>query len=238
LTPDGIPYTYSANDASVGDLDGDGEYEIVLKWYPSNAQDNSRKGFTGNTYLDAYKLDGTQLWRIDLGGNIRSGAHYTQFLVYDFDGDGKAEVAFKTADGTVDATGTVIGDANADYRNSDGYVLDGPEYLSICNGETGRAIDTVDYSPPRGNVSSWGDSYGNRVDRFLAGVAYLDGVQPSLVFARGYYTRTVISTYNYNNGRLSKVWTFDTDQQEYTRFSGQGYLSLSMNDIDGDASLK
>ena len=94
-TPDGVSYTYNANDCSVGDLDGDGEYEIILKWDPSNSHDNAHAGYTGNVYLDAYKLNGTHLWRIDLGKNIRAGAHYTQFMVYDLDGDGKAEVACK-----------------------------------------------------------------------------------------------------------------------------------------------
>src|SRR5690606_7911871 len=117
VTPNGEPYSYSAGDASVGDLDGDGQYEIVLKWDPSNQKDNSQSGYTGNVYIDAYKLDGTRLWRIDLGRNIRAGAHYTQFMVYDLDGDGKAEIAMKTADGTRDGTGVVIGNANADDRN-------------------------------------------------------------------------------------------------------------------------
>jgi hypothetical protein len=125
-TKDGKPYTYSANDASVADLDGDGKYEIIQSWAPSNAKDNSQSGYTGNVYVDAYTTDGTKLWRIDLGHNIRAGAHYTQVLAYDFDGDGKAEVAMKTADGTKDGAGTVIGDAAADYRNSSGYVLSGP----------------------------------------------------------------------------------------------------------------
>lgn len=137
-TPDGVSYTYSANDASVGDLDGDGEYEIVLKWDPSNSKDNSQSGYTGNVYLDAYKLNGTRLWRIDLGKNIRAGAHYTQFLVYDFNGDGKAEVVCKTADGTVDGVGVTLGNTSADYRNSSGYILTGPEYLSVFSGQTGK----------------------------------------------------------------------------------------------------
>ena len=182
-TPDNVSYTYSANDTSVGDLDGDGEYEIVLKWDPSNAKDNSQSGYTGNVYLDAYKLNGTRLWRINLGRNIRAGAHYTQFMVYDLDSDGKAEVACKTADGTVSGTGQVIGNSSADFRNSSGYVLSGPEFFTIFNGQTGAILATADYLPARGNVSSWGDNYGNRVDRFLAGVAYLDGQRPSLIFA-------------------------------------------------------
>src|SRR5690606_34600931 len=115
-TPDGVSYTYTANDASVGDLDGDGNYEIILKWDPTNSKDNAHSGYTGPVYIDAYKLDGTRMWRINLGRNIRAGAHYTQFLVYDLDGDGRAEIVFKTADGTVDGTGTTIGNASADHR--------------------------------------------------------------------------------------------------------------------------
>ncbi len=179
-TPDGC----TPNDASVGDLDGDGEYEIVIK-QEMRGIDNSRSGFSGQTKLEAYKLDGTLLWRIDLGRNIREGAHYTQFIVYDLDGDGRAEVACKTADGTVDGTGKTIGDANADYRDGRGYVLDGPEFLTIFDGRTGAELVTTDYVPARGKVSDWGDDYGNRVDRFLACVVYLDGQRPSLVMCRG-----------------------------------------------------
>ena len=173
-TPDGVAYTYSPNDASVADLDGDGEYEIILKWDPSNSKDNAQSGYTGNVYIDAYKMNGKRLWRIDLGRNIRAGAHYTQFMVYDFDGDGYAEMVCKTADGTVDGEGNIIGDGSKDYRSSSGYILSGPEYLTLFDGRTGKAIDTIDYEPGR-KCCRLGDSYGNRVDRFLAGVAYLDG---------------------------------------------------------------
>ncbi|KQR08657.1 G-D-S-L family lipolytic protein [Cellulomonas sp. Leaf334] len=232
-TKDGQPYSYRANDASVGDLDGDGQYEIVVKWDPSNAKDNSQGGYTGNVYVDAYELDGTRLWRIDLGHNIRAGAHYTQVQVFDLDGDGTAEVSMKTADGTVDGAGTVIGDARADYRNSGGYVLTGPEFLTVFSGATGAAVDTLDYTPPRGDVGAWGDAYGNRVDRFLAGVAYLDGEKPSVVFSRGYYTRTVVVAYDFDGSSLSERWTFDSDVagSEYT---GQGNHNLSVADVDGD----
>ncbi|MFE1881669.1 rhamnogalacturonan lyase [Streptomyces diastatochromogenes] len=235
-TPDGVSYTYEANDASVGDLDGDGQLDFVLKWQPTNAKDNSQSGYTGDTYLDGVKLDGTRLWRIDLGRNIRSGAHYTQFQVYDYDGDGKAEVAMKTADGTVDGTGAVIGSASADHRNSSGYVLSGPEYLTMFNGRTGKAMQTVDYVPARGTVSSWGDSYGNRVDRFLAGTAYLDGSRPSLVMARGYYTRTVIAAWDWRGGSFTRRWTFDTNSSTNSGkgYDSQGNHQLSVADVDGD----
>ena len=227
------PGDYDANDASVGDLDGDGQYEIVLKWEPANARDNSQSGVTDNVHLDAYELDGTRLWRIDLGRNIRAGAHYTQFMVYDLDGDGDAEVAMKTADGTVSGTGQVIGDAGADHRNGSGYVLTGPEFLTVFAGADGAILDTVDYVPARGNVSSWGDSYGNRVDRFLAGVAYLDGARPSLIFSRGYYTRSVIVAWDFRDGQLTRRWTFDSNQAGSV-WAGQGNHQLSIADADGD----
>ena len=235
-TPDGVSYTYNANDCSAGDLDGDGEYEIILKWEPSNAKDNSQSGYTGNVLIDAYKLNGTKLWRIDLGINIRAGAHYTQFMVYDLDGDGKAEMACKTADGTVDGKGKVIGDANADYRNSRGYILEGPEFLTVFDGVTGAELTTTDYIPPRGNVRDWGDDYGNRVDRFLACIAYVDGQRPSLVMCRGYYTRAVLAAWNFRDGKLTHVWTFDSDDDTPGNrdYRGQGNHNLSVGDVDGD----
>ncbi|MBN1361698.1 MAG: rhamnogalacturonan lyase [Sedimentisphaerales bacterium] len=231
LTPDG----YTPNDASVGDLDGDGEYEIVLH-QTGRSHDNAHSGMTDPPIFEAYKLDGTFLWRIDLGPNIREGAHYTQFMVYDLDGDGKAEFACKTADGTVDGLGVCIGDANAYYCQSNGYILDGPEYLTIFDGATGAALVTTDYLPPRGRVSDWGDSYGNRVDRFLACVAYLDGERPSLVMCRGYYTRAVLAAWNWRDGELTHVWTFDSDDGTLGNrdYRGQGNHNLSVADVDSD----
>jgi rhamnogalacturonan endolyase len=246
-TPDAVNYTYTANDASVADVDGDGEYEIILKWDPTNSKDNSQSGYTGNVYLDAYKLDGTRLWRIDLGINIRAGAHYTQFIAYDLDGDGKAEIAMKTAPGTRDGLGNNVilsgDDPNADYRDHDGsdgrigYVLSGPEYLTIFNGQTGAAMATSNFLVARGSVSSWGDSYGNRVDRFLAGVAYLDGVRPSLIMGRGYYERTTVSAWNWRDGALTQAWATPFDSEDATpdpAYEEMGAHSLSIADVDGD----
>lgn len=233
--PDGSTCTYSANDATVADLDGDGEYEIILKWDPSNAQDNSNDGYTGNVYIDAYKMTGERLWRIDLGVNIRAGAHYTQMMVYDFDCDGKAEMILKTSDGTVDGAGRVIGDGYADYRNESGRILRGNEYLTLFDGLTGMALNTIYYEPARGSVASWGDDYGNRVDRFLACVAYLDGKTPSVVMCRGYYTRTVLVAYDVVDKRLVKKWTFDSNESEENRlYAGQGNHNLAVADIDLD----
>jgi len=252
-TPSSCPtaneaYTYSANDASVGDVDGDGKYEIILKWDPSNAKDNSQAGCTGNVYIDAYTLAGTRLWRIDLGPNIRAGAHYSQFVVIDADGDGKAEMAVKTAPGTKDGSGNYIkmGPAASAthtmaYRNSDGYVLSGPEYLTVFNGQTGAEMATVDFPVQRGTVSSWGDSYGNRVDRFLATAAYVDTTGlPSFIMARGYYTRTTLSAMNWRNGQLTKLWGFDSNTTPKDaaghNYSGQGSHSMTVANVDDDPS--
>lgn len=235
-TPDGNTYDYHANDAAVADLDGDGEYELVVKWV-ANGKDNSHKGYTGVVYLDGYKLDGTKLWRINLGVNIRSGAHYTQFMVYDFNNDGRAEMVCKTADGTIDGVGNVIGNKDADYRNKDGFILEGDEFLTLFDGLTGEALDTVDYEPPRGNVADWGDSWGNRVDRFLACVAYLDGENPSVVMCRGYYDTgrpTVLAAYDIKDNKLVKKWVFRADKNQNIEFTNQGNHNLGVGDIDGD----
>ena len=233
-TPAGQSYFYAPNDASIGDVDGDGEYEIILKWDPSNAHDNSHDGYTGEVYFDCYKLNGQHLWRINLGRNIRAGAHYTQFMVFDLDGDGKAEVVMKTADGAVDGKGKVIGDAQADYRNEQGRILTGPEYLTVFNGLTGEAMQTIDYVPERGNLMDWGDNRGNRSDRFLACVAYLDGIHPSVVMCRGYYTRTVLAAYDWNGKELKERWIFDSNHPGCEDYAGQGNHNLRVGDVDGD----
>lgn len=268
-TADGKDYTYTANDASVGDLDGDGQYEIVLKWEPTASQDNCCTGHTGIVLLDAYKLDGTRLWRISLGPNIRAGAHYTQFQVADYDGDGKAELIVKTADGTRDGAGKIIGDAGANWvsgageieqsdrtgarRTGDGKlmaglagrILQGPEYLSVFDGASGRVVDTIPYPSRRSadgdNPSQeelkarWGDAYANRSDRFLAGTAWLDGRHPSAIFARGYYARTTIAAVDFSNGKLVPRWYFDSEAPGVPKgYSGQGNHQLSVADLDGD----
>jgi rhamnogalacturonan endolyase len=232
--PGGASYTYNANDCSVGDVDGDGEYEIFLKWDPSNAKDNSQAGYTGYVYIDCYKLNGTRLWRINLGKNIRAGAHYTQFMVYDFDSDGKAEMACKTADSTVDGKGVVIGVASADYRTVNGYVLSGPEYLSIFRGTDGAALARTNYLPARGNVGDWGDTYGNRVDRFIAAVAYLDGQRPSLIMGRGYYTKLIRVAWDWRNGALTQRWIFDSGASGNSAYFAQGNHQMTIGDVDND----
>lgn len=238
-TPDG----YNPNDVSVGDLDGDGEYEIVLH-QTGRGRDNSQAGKTDPPIIEAYKLDGTMLWRINLGRNIREGAHYTQFMVYDLDGDGIAEVACKTADGTIDGKGKVIGDSTKNWTDERGMILKGPEFLTVFNGRTGAEIHTVNYIPRHPTKLDptaqelkdiWGDGNGNRSDRYLAAVAYLDGVHPSLVMCRGYYTRTVLAAWDLKNGKLTRRWLFDSDANDKNRpFRGQGNHNLSVADVDGD----
>ena len=256
------PTGYSINDCSVGDLDGDGEYEIVVH-LTGRARDNSQAGVTDEPLLHAYKLDGTFLWQINLGKNIRDGAHYTQFMVYDLDGDGRAEIVCKTADGTIDGAGKIIGEPTADYRTKGdfpvpsrdktgsratpdgkmvasrvGYVLDGPEFLTVFDGLTGKALATTDYVPARGDINDWGDGYGNRVDRFLACVAYLDGVHPSVVMCRGYYTRTTLVAWDWRDGKLTQRWFFDSDKygpaDRTNPYRGQGNHGISVADVDGD----
>ena len=188
--------------------------------------------------MDAYKLNGTRLWQIDLGKNIRAGAHYTQFMVYDLDGDGKAEIACKTADGTTDGKGKTIGDATKDYRNAEGRVLEGAEFFTVFNGQTGETLATTDYLPNRFPIDGWGtpehnDRNGNRADRFLACVAYLDGKQPSVIMCRGYYARTVLAAWDWRNGKLTSRWVFDT-KNGFSQYEGQGNHNLTAADVDND----
>ena len=244
----GESFTYTANDCSVGDLDGDGEYEIILKWSPSNSKRPPQRGFTGNTYLDAYKMDGRRLWRIDLGPNVRSGAATTNFLVFDFDGDGCAEICCKTGDGTVDGLGHRIGDAQVDWRTWDkksptyGKIVNGPEYLTVFEGRTGKELDSKEYIPTRYPLDGWGgvggncgnDNTGGRSDRFTAGVAFLDGKTPSPVMVRGWYGRTVVAAWTFTNGALKHTWTFDSAAPGWETYSGMGNHSVTVADFDGD----
>ncbi len=268
FTPSGEAYDYTANDGTIGDVDGDGTPEILLKWTPSIAKDNAFGGYTGETLIDAYRLDGTQLWRIDLGPNIRSGAHYTQMVFADLDGNGKAELMLKTADGTIDGVGVTLGDPKAEWRQSAGVVdqrdrtgstptadgrlmqsligriVSGPEYLTVFDGVSGKAIATADYFPKRLQTSIgydpetlksvWGDSYGNRSERYLAGAAWLDGKLPSAIFGRGYYGRSVVAAWDFRGGKLTNRWVFDSATPGLEAAGGQGNHQLSVADVDAD----
>ena len=285
-------FTYSPNDCSVGDVDGDGEYELFVKWDPSNSKDNSQNGYTGDVIIDCYKLNGTLLWRIDLGCNIRAGAHYTQFMVYDFDKDGKAELICKTAPGSKDAAGKYVNqvselsaiknaDNTKDWRNSNGRIDGGQEYLTAFEGLTGKAIHTIAYYPNRNAKAelsdaagsfNWDDrsgktdkaGYGNRGERYLAAVAYLDGPEgkASGIFSRGYYTYAYIWAVDFDGEKLIPRWLHCSDSKtkysvvtynasgqgtsrEYTpgaatsgggsrTMYGNGNHNLSVGHVDGD----
>ncbi len=355
VTPAGESFDYHANDMSVGDVDGDGEYEYIVKWDPSNSHDVSQKGYTGKCYIDCYKLDGQLLWRLDMGVNIRAGAHYTQFMVYDFNGDGKAEMAVKTAPGTKmtrwGADGRVLeerfitmpeADIRAgvshessfvcsadDYREHmaevfmhwqthpevvkgrwpgtleecfgigkkyqyplnredayaltdyfihtyapsrseknrleafEGFIYEGPEYLTMFAGD-GRELETIPFKMGRVDDGlMWGD-YAlkriepcNRVDRFLSGVAYLDGERPYLIICRGYYTRTTMVAYDFFENKFREAFSVDSgfvpmknpfrddeihdicgEDPVYGSLAGQGNHSLAAADVDGDGCME
>lgn len=219
---------YRPDDISVGDVDGDGDYELVVKWLPNNQRDPGEDGAASATYIDCYEMDGTQKWRIDVGDGVRSGHHTTQFLVYDFDGDGKAEVIFKTAPDSKDGLGNYVTQAgNATIKaiepstvtvNSEGRVTQGAEFLTVFNGETGAAMHTIFYTPSRSMSdfpysdtsysSSWGDDSYNYGERYNAAVAYLDGVNnlPSAILQRGYMTACYIWAVDWNGTALKTRW--------------------------------
>jgi hypothetical protein len=243
--------TYSASDGATGDLNGDGILDLVLKWDPSNSHDNAQSGNTSDVFIDGYSFpDGTRLWRLDLGPNIRAGAHYTQMSLYDFDGDGIAELGVKTAPGTKDGTGAYLSKgsaAGADntqvYRNSSGYILTGPEWFTIFSGKTGAELGTIDYPVPRGDVSAWGDAYGNRVDRFNGGFSFVkdNGAAtglPSAIQGRGYYTRLTVSAITYRSGVVAKNWVYDSVTTLNPNGMGGGCHSEMTADVDGDLGME
>ncbi|PXY42233.1 hypothetical protein DMB65_03100 [Flavobacterium cheongpyeongense] len=237
---------YIPNDLSTGDLDGDGRYDLVVHM-TGKGHDNSHTGITDLPIFHAYTLDGKFLWQINLGKNIREGAHYTQFMVYDLDGDGISELVCKTADGTTDSQGNVVGDVSKDWVDRDpksgtfGKILKGPEYLSVFDGKTGKLVTTTDYIPVRGDLAGWGghggsggnDTKGNRIDRFTACIAYLDGIHPSVVMCRGYYGRTVLAAFDFKDKKLTSRWVFDSKDAE-NPYSGMGNHGLTVADVDND----
>ena len=272
--------TYSPDDIQLGDLDGDGELEIVVKREPYDGA-NMGVWCNGTTLLEAYKMDGTFLWQIDLGINIRSGSHYTSYILYDFDGDGLCEIAFRSSEGTKFADGKIITDANGkinDYRNRQtdgkgwysgaaiardpndpstattcGLIMEGPEYISICRGYDGREITRIDNIPRGGEGSKvsrakywseyWGDDFGNRMDRFFIGVAYLDGIpdeatgvrttNPSLIISRGIYKNWQVWALDLKGNELVPRWKFDTADHA-SKWKGMCSHCFRVADLDGD----
>ena len=248
ITTSGQKYNYIPSDCAIADANGDGEFEILLKWDPNNSKDNSQTGFTGNCLLDCYTFDGEKLWRIDLGKNIRAGSHYTQMVFFDLNHDGKAELVCKTAPGSVDGIGTYVTAAATDEtikvlnneedlrHKTNGTVTKGAELLTVFDGETGKAIHTIWYNPNRaGGINSvatyptdknfWGDDYANRSERYLSCVAYLGGEDenPSAIFSRGYYTRAYIWAVDFDGTTLSTRWlSASTSKTELTLTNAEG----------------
>jgi hypothetical protein len=237
---------YAANDAAPGDLDGDGQLDLVLKWDPSYMTDLAITQ-TDSVLIDGLKLDGTRLWRIDVGKNIAASPHETQMSVYDFDGDGKAELAIKTAPGTKDGLGNYLktgpaagADNTIDYRQGRMSALGGPEWLTVFDGATGAERATVEYPVPYSSTT-WGDTSGSRSQRFNGGFAFVkdDGVatgRPSIIQQRGFYTRLTVSALTYRNGLLAKNWVFDSDTLGNAKAAGQGTHSLMAADVDNDGA--
>ena len=258
---------YTANDVSIGDLDGDGEFEIVVKRLQSvkDASGNIVSDGSGASYSqqdclyaviwDAYKLDGTFLWRIKGGPGIILG-NSSAFAIADFDGDGCAEMAIRTCEGTVFGDGEEIpdtnGDGKIDYRtwgnlNSsspgwvDHYNSAGPEFISIIDGKTGRELARDNFID-RATSSSWGDNYWKRASSFRVGVGCFDETGlPSVVFGRGVYARSVIEAWDWRDGQLTRRWRFDTtdggrgkDGKRHSTYAAQGNHSLNVADLDGD----
>lgn len=225
---------YEPNDATMADLDGDGEMEIIVK----RVYGDWTADCLHYSYFEAYKLNGTFLWAINVGPNITDDVE-TNIAAFDFDGDGKAEVFMRTSEGTVFGDGMQIGDTNADgkinYRQG-GYMIEGPEFLSLIDGETGKELDRVDYIPRTFGGKTveqiWGDGYGHRASKYFFGAPYLDGKKPSLFIGRGIYTRTVMRTYDIVNKKLVFKWEFNTD--ENPAYFGQGFHNYSVADVDGD----
>ena len=256
-TPEGGDYTYFPCDTTIGDLDGDGEYELVVIWWPTLAKDNAHWGQTGETWLEGIKLDGTNrsLWKICLGPNIRSGSHYVPIMVADFDGDGSAEIICRTADGTQDGKGRVQnagafsrGAKFKDWRIEDCHVVFAPNYVTVFSGKTGEALATHPYHPSvlddeaaiaRKDFNAvkrhWSArNAGNQAFRFLAAIGYLDGVHPSAIMCRGYYSRTCIAAYDWDGKNLTERWYFSSEDEDHWGYGGQGFHNLRVGDVDFD----
>lgn len=227
--PGDSDWSYEINDGAVGDLDGDGNYELVIKRFSGD--------YWEFPVIEGYRLDGTFLWRINLGPNHLVKEEINP-LVYDFDGDGRAEVALRTCEGMTDGIGTTTGDTDGngvtDYRiygADDGFIDAGPEFLSIFDGLTGVELARTEYIP-RVSLTQWGDTYGHRANKFHMVAAYLDGHRPSLVICRGIYGLTKMEGWNYRDGKLYKLWHFNSE--DWPGFGGQGNHNLSVGDVDSD----
>lgn len=230
--------TYTPHDAAICDMDGDGEYNIILKWMPSNAKDAASNGVTSNIYFDCYKMDGTFMWRIDLGQNFFASQHTVQFICWDFDGDGYGEFMVKTAPGTKDGEGNWVllgdDDPTENLKSSRGKQDHGSEYITVFDGMTGAQISTIPYHSPYA-YTNWGDSKQNRSERYLAAIAWLDGEDgnPSPIFARGYYNAACVGAYDFDGVNLKERWV-SRNLTSGKGLYGEGAHWLLVGDCDDD----
>ena len=236
---------YSLNDASVADLDGDGDYELIVKRMNSDFS----KANTAYTLFQAYKLDGTLMWTIDVGPNVMNSRHVeTNCMAYDFNQDGKAEVVVRLADGSVLPDGTVVGNPLANYRpvgeydDLTVYQTQYDEWLYVLNGETGAMIDNVKFDETTNNLAIrnaafWWEgnkkAYGHRANKFHFGAPYLDGRKPSIYVGRGCYTNIHMAAFDLVDNKLELRWTYANDNPA-SKFYGQGYHNFSVVDVDED----
>ena len=248
--------TYTPNDASFCDMDGDGEYEIIMKWAPSNEKDAASSGTTSPAFYSCYKLDGTRLWMLHTGHNMFNSAHTTPFVAWDMDGDGFGEFMVKTAPGAIDGEGNYVllgsDSPTANLKSSRGKQDHGSEYMTIFDGATGAELKTIPYHTAYGDVSTsfWGDSNQNRSERYLAGIAWLSGEDenPSAIFARGYYSGCNIGAYDWDGANLTLRWLHrgtaanagtvtyadGTVKNMNSSVYGEGAHSFSVGDVTGD----
>lgn len=237
--------TYTPNDASYCDMDGDGEYEIILKWAPSNEKDAASNGNTSPAFYSCYKLDGTRLWMLHTGQNMFNSAHTTPFVAWDLDGDGFGEFMVKTAPGAVDGEGNYVLMGNdsptENLKSGRGKQDHGSEYLTIFDGMTGAELQTIKYHTAYADVSTefWGDSKQNRSERYLAGIAWLDGEEanPSAIFARGYYSGCNIGAYDWDGADLTLRWLHrGTKANEGTLTYGDGMVVNLSKSVYGEGA--
>lgn len=263
ITPQHAPEITAAltpNDATAADVDGDGQLEIIMKY--DNGSPDFHNGDNGIfTVVECLKMDGTVLWWINFGPNMGDFQNNEiNIAAYDWDGDGKAEVVFRAADGTTihqaDGTTYTVGDPSINYRGNDWpsgqwFMHWGKEYLIYADGLTGEPYDELEFplkrvedaDNPNGILSGgaydnlvnneWGDGYGHRSSKYFFAAPYLDGKHPSIFLARGIYTKHKMITYDVDAAthKLVERWRWNDLGGEW---HGQGYHNMGIADVDWD----
>lgn len=241
---------YIIDDGAIGDLDGDGEYEYIIRRTPTNMDTKTR---TLYPLIEAYKQDGTHMWTIDVGPNEINEVDIN-FLVYDMDGDGKAEMIMRSFEGTVDGAGNAVGDVNGDgitdYSKNETnlaifkdrqYIVSTPEFLSVYDGVTGAEKDRTDLQPMKEPLSEWSYRYTDtgrltkRASHYLFGLAYLDGVTPSIVMVRGAWDNVRAAAWHIDSGKLTLDWVHNTENKDdVNSIWGAWNHNMSVADVDYD----